>query len=701
MGQDHHVPPVTDPQTDAPALIGVDVGGTFTDFVFQTDTGLEVLKRPTSVPDPGVAVRSGVDAWMAQHPARRRTEQAPRIRHGTTIATNAVLQRKGARTALIATAGFRDLLVLGRQNRPSLYALSQSRPALLVPDELRFEVRERVTATGEVQTPLDLEDVDRVIDRLKAMDVEAVCVVFLFSFLYPEHEQTVGRRLAERLPDIPVSLSVDVLPEYREFERTITTATNAWLQPAVGRYLARLARGLPHRSFDVMQSNGGTTGLRGASRLPVHLLVSGPAGGVVGALNTARIAMATATPQIMTLDMGGTSTDVALCQGGTPITTESEIGGLPIRVPLIDIHTVGAGGGSLARVDSAGTLRVGPGSAGAEPGPACYGRGGRQATVTDANLVLGRLLPDWPLGGTDGVSLKPELAEEAVARLGAALGGRGTVETALAIVDIANAAMERALRVVSVETGHNPAEFTLLPFGGAGALHACDLAQGLDMRRILVPETPGVLSAQGLLLAETTRIASRSVLMTDEEARHAPAVVARAVRELTGEARRLLEEDGETDFAVAVSADVRYRGQSHELQVPCPTPITPDTIEQTLENFHLAHEKRFGFADRQNGVEIVNLRVMATCPPPPSPVQATAAPAEAPGPEPTGTTLAWFSPEAATPVPWYARTSLAPGHRVVGPALILQPDCTTLVGPGWQALVDSWLNLQMTPLTTP
>ena len=416
--------------------------------------------------------------------------------HGTTIATNALLERRGARTALLTTAGFVDVIEIGRQNRPHLYALHQRRPHPLAPADLRFAAVERLDTAGNVLTPLDEQALARTAAEIAAAAPESLAVCFLYSFRNPQHERRAAQILRRACPSLPISLSSDILPEYREYERTATTVINAYLLPLVGSYLEHLTDTFAELHIRVMQSNGGAIGASQAAQEPARLVLSGPAGGVVGAFRLAQLASDQDKPQIMTFDMGGTSTDVALCPGAAPrTTTESEVAGLPLRLPVIDIHTVGAGGGSLARVDAGGGLRVGPESAGALPGPVCYRRGGQQPTVTDANLALGRLDAGQFLGGSGAMALDVAAAEAALADLGTRLGGLSVPEAALGVVRVANARMERALRRVSVERGHDPRGFTLVPFGGAGPLHACDLADALGIPRILLPPSPGVLSA--------------------------------------------------------------------------------------------------------------------------------------------------------------------------------------------------------------
>ncbi|HEY7296037.1 MAG TPA: hydantoinase/oxoprolinase family protein, partial [Dehalococcoidia bacterium] len=472
------------------AVLGVDVGGTFTDFYLWHKGELRVFKRPSTPDDPARAVLAGLDEADLV---------SAELVHGSTVATNALLERRGARTALVTTAGFRDAIVIGRQARAQMYALEPTRPEPLVPAERRFEAAERVAADGSVLLPLTESEAERVADEVAHSGAESVAICLLFSFLHPDHELRLAEALRRR--GLLVSASVEVLPEYREYERMSTTAVNAYLAPVVSRYLARLQRDLAGRGVSqlrVMQSDGGSLAGEMAGRLAVRTVLSGPAGGVAGAFAAGQTAGA---GHLITFDMGGTSTDVALCPGHILYRTDLSIDGLAVRTPSVDVHTVGAGGGSIARLDAGGALRVGPESAGADPGPACYGRGD-QPTVTDAQLVLGRLRPDRFLDGR--MRLEPEAARRALAALD---GRRGRMIEAIAadIVRVANANMERAIRVISVERGYDPRDFALLAFGGAGPLHACDLAEALRIPRVIVPPHPGVLSAFGMVVADVTR----------------------------------------------------------------------------------------------------------------------------------------------------------------------------------------------------
>ena len=551
--------------------------------------------------------------------------------------------------------------------------------------------------------PLDHNAFDGIAAHLQAAGAESLAIVFLHAYRNPAHERQAAELLRARLPELPITLSSEVLPEYREYERTATTVINAYVLPLIARYLDRLARTLASTqepdaalSLRIMQSNGGVIGVEQAAAQPARLVLSGPAGGVVGAFALASQAMADETAaRILTFDMGGTSTDVALCPGHIPTTAESIVADLPLRLPIIDIHTVGAGGGSVAFVDTGGGLQVGPRSAGAVPGPACYGRGGAEPTVTDANLVLGRLDPAGFLGGAGGMTLDRAAALQAVTALGDRLG-LSPMAAALGIVQVANATMEQALRKVSVERGHDPRDFVLFPFGGAGPLHACDLANALAMRRILCPPIPGVLSAYGMLVADVTVDLAQTVLAPAAQLAADPASLADAYTGLAERARATLLRDGTAAPAVTAQVDMRYRGQSYELTVPLPTPVTPAAVDSAVAAFHAAHAQRYGYAMPDEPVEVVTLRVRATAP------GARLALPEQPlaGPDPTPARLAdrpvWFTAAAPLMTAYYRRERLAPGNRFAGPAIVLQYDATVLVAPGWDAEVDRFGNLWLT-----
>jgi len=666
-------------------IVGADVGGTFTDFVFISPDGqLSVRKRASTPHDPAESVREGIREALAAG----QTRPGFALVHGTTVATNALLERRGARTVLITTEGFRDVLEIGRQARSELYSLHPSRPAPLLPRESRYELKERVDWRGEVVTPLDEAQAAALLDRLAAEGAESAAVCFLFSYLNPAHERRVGTLARER--GLAVSLSCEVAPEPREYERASTTAANAFVAPVMDRYLRRLdgqMREVGAGSLRVMQSDGGALSAREAAARAIKTVLSGPAGGVVAA---SQIGAEAGCPRLLTLDMGGTSTDVALLlEGQLPVVTAGTVAGMAVRTPMLDIHTVGAGGGSLARVDAAGGLRVGPQSAGADPGPVAYGKG-ETLTVTDANLLLGRLPADVLLAGQlalDGARVRHHFDA-----LAAAL--RCTPEeAALGIIRVVDAAMARALRHISVERGYDPAEFTLLSYGGAGGLHACALAEALSMPRILVPRYPGAFSALGLALADVMReyvqaLPAGAAAVDWRSLKVGSALEARFAA-LESQAACDLEAEGfrPGTWQAQRFLDLRYVGQSFDLRVP----VIEKDLPATVAAFHAAHRARYGHADVGESVEAVAVRVVAI-----GRVERPRLAADLPGfpGDRCGEVEVVFETgRQRTAV--YARASLSAGQRIDGPAIVLQPDATTLVAPGWSAQVDTAGNLML------
>ncbi len=646
-------------------LLGVDVGGTFTDFVYVEDGRTRIAKRPSTPADPGRAIVEGL---------RELGWRPSEVAHGSTVATNTLLTRSGAATALITTRGFRDTLEIGRQARPDLYALHPTRPKPLVGEALRFEVGERIAADGALVEPLDEAGLAEVLDEIEASGVRSVAICFLFSFINPTHERRAAALARER--GFSVSASHEVLPQHREYERMSTTVANAYLAPVMSSYLSRLERSLSEQAADggaiglrIMQSNGGSLSAAGAGEQAVRTVLSGPAGGVAGAFAAA---VAAEHEQAITFDMGGTSADVSLCPGRLLERTDLMIDGMPIRTPAVDLHTVGAGGGSIAWFDAGGALRVGPQSAGADPGPAAYGRG-ETPTVTDAHAVLGRLRPEQRLGGT--IALDPARAERALRSVAEPFGGDPR-RAAAAVIDVVNANMARALRVISVERGHDPARFTLVAFGGAGPLHACDLADALGIPAALIPPSPGVLSASGMLSADVTRDAEQGAHLAIPAAGEADgaalAGVYAALREQVSDA---IGADGYGgNVRIEYAADLRYQGQSHELTVGL---TDYGSTAQIREAFQAAHVERFGFRDDARGVELVTARVKARAPGHDQPRQlddAAAAAAEAEH------DVLWDRNRATR---FLNRAAVR--ERVAGPAVITQVDATTLVPPGWAA----------------
>jgi N-methylhydantoinase A len=674
--------------------IGVDSGGTFTDVcLFETESGrIEVWKVPSTPADPSRGIAGSVAESLAR--IGRTAAEVAYFGHGTTVATNALIQGRGARTGLITTAGFRDLLEIGRQKRPDLYDLQADKPAPLVSRDLRIEVPERVRHDGSVETRLDEDAVRRAVRRLRDEGVQAVAIAFLYGFVRPGHEAAARRILAEEFPDAFASVSHQVAPEFREYERLSTAVVNATLGPVMEGYIERLAERLaalgiaatPH----LTQSNGGVIGFEAAARLPVRTVLSGPSTGVVAAEAVGRLAGFT---DLITFDMGGTSTDVALLAGGKcRLANEAVVHGHPIKAPMLDINTVGAGGGSIAHIDSGGLLKVGPESAGADPGPVCYARGNAEPTVTDANVVLRTLNPTHLLGGR--MEVRRDLAERAIGRLAERLGIdlHATAEGILAVV---TANMAKAIRVISVQRGHDPRDYTLVAFGGAGPLHAARLARELDIGRILVPRNPGILCALGLLLTDLRADFAATRLLP-----LAPASLAAMAEVFAG-----LDAEAEAWFAaegVAAGArrrertvDMRYAGQNYELAVPLPAGAADAAwIGVLAEGFAREHRRMYGFAAAEEPVQMVTFRVQAV-----GEVQkATLRPEPLAGPDAaaarTGEREVWFSEAGGFVLcPIYDRERLLPGHRVAGPAVIEQMDATTVLPPGMHARVDPIRNL--------
>ncbi len=657
--------------------IGIDTGGTFTDFIALGQGRMRTLKLLSTPANPATAILHGLALLLKGEESE--------IVHGSTVATNALLERKGAVTALVTTRGFEDVLEIGRQNRPLIYSLSPSRPEPLVPASMRHGVTERVTYDGSVLVPLRAVEARNLATVLRRERVESVAVCLLFSFANPTHEKQIGREL--RNLKVPVSLSHVILPEYREYERTSTTCVNAYLAPVMGRYLGDLQQRLRQASgrrgprLRVMQSNGGSVSAGAAIREPVRTILSGPAGGVVGSWEIARHA---GFQNIISFDMGGTSTDVSLCEGEIRVTSESVIAGCPVSVPVIDIHTVGAGGGSIARVDEGGALRVGPESAGADPGPICYGKGDR-ITVTDANLLLGRLDEGYPLGGS--LHLQTGRLNPAFRLLARRLGLPTTMAAAQGVIDVANANMESAVRLISVERGYDPRDFTLVTFGGAGGLHAADLARSLAIPRVLVPRHPGLLSALGLLLSDTVQDFSHTVMLLTAKAGRKK--LETRYHRLENVAMTAMHREGLPDEEIRLERwiDMRYRGQSYELSIR----FTRNFERQ----FHQRHEQRYGYSDPQRDSEIVTLRVRAR-----GIVRKPRLPKAKPAsPDPTPAFLrrkkaCFLGRLHETPV--YERSLLRAGNRIAGPALVFEYSASTAIPPDCVCVVDVFGNLIIT-----
>jgi N-methylhydantoinase A len=679
--------------------VGVDSGGTFTDIcLFDEQQGkIETWKVPSTPDDPSRGIAQGVEEGMrrvAPEAADRPAAPIVYFGHGTTVATNALIQHRGVKTGLVTTDGFRDLLEIGRQKRPDLYDIQADKPLVLVPRDLRLEVPERLRHTGEVDVPLDEDRMRAAARALKAADVKAVAVSFLYGFIRPDHEKRAVEILRQEMPDAFISAGHEIAPEFREYERLSTVVLNAYLGPVMENYIRRLSPRLealgmtatPH----LTQSNGGVIGFATAAEMPVRTVLSGPSTGVVGAQAIGRLA---GFEDLITFDMGGTSTDVALLQGGRcRLAAEATVHGYPIKAPMLDIHTVGAGGGSIAYIDSGGLLKVGPRSAGADPGPACYDKGNPEPAVTDANVVLQTLNPQHLLGGR--MKIRRDLAEQAIAQLAGQLG-LGVPQTAQGILSVVTANMARAIRVISVQRGHDPRDYTLMAFGGAGPLHAARLARELEIGRVLVPANPGILCAMGLLLTDLRADFAHTRLMPATEG--STADVAEGFAALAERAERWFVHEGiaSADRHITRTVDMRYHGQNYELSVAVPDgPVSKATLQALATGFADVHRQRYGFAADGDPVQIVTLRVEATGAVRKAELLAhPEAGADASGAivQRRAVWLAEVGEFADTPV--YGREALRPGNRFAGPAIVEQMDATTLVPPGWTARVDSYLNL--------
>lgn len=669
--------------------VGIDVGGTFTDvFARETDSGRLVSHKVPSTPhDPSVAIANALELLRARFEVE--VEAIGQFCHGTTVATNALIQRKGGKIALVTTAGFKDLLTIGRQVRPLIYDLQADYPDPLIPVEDRVEVKERIGAKGEVLTELSDEEIDRVAEEVAALQPDGVAICLLFSFLNPTHERRLRAALEARLPGTDLSTSHQVQPVFREFERFSTTVLNTYLQPVMSRYIHAVDGIIhdhaPSADIGINQSSGGLMTVENAARFPVRTALSGPAAGVVGAIEAAS---QSGIGAIITLDVGGTSTDVCLAQDGTvPLSFARHVAGFPIRLPSVDVNAVGAGGGSLIHVGPDGLMLVGPLSAGADPGAACYGKGGTLPTVTDANLALGRLPEEIASGD---IHLDVGLARRSLEPV-AAQFGVSVEEAAVGALRIVASNMVRAIRAVSVERGHDPRRAVLVPYGGAGGLHAIEVAEALGLTKVLVPPDPGILCARGLMVADRSEVflATRRTNLDGDlstlQTLHA---------ELWEEAGNWLSRQRGAGTTEA-SADMRFIGQNYELPIDIPNDFKwlPEQLDSIKQLFHTEHERAYGHADTSMPIEIVSLRLTARVPAEPmqtgNTAQKSAAPDEWPQRE------IWFTAASAERAKVVWREQMTVGAAVAGPAVIEQADATTLVWPGWSAMLDDAGNLML------
>ena len=689
--------------------LGVDIGGTFTDIALIDEaTGQIYTGKVSSTPqDPSGGFMEAVQRLLAKQQIA--AQDVAYIVHGTTVATNAIIEGKVAPTGFITTEGFRDMLEIARQIRPTLYDLQFEKPRPLVPRHRCFGVPERLDAQGQVLTPLDEDALRQVANKLRDEGVESIAVCFLHAYANPTHERRAGEIIAEVFPEAVVSLSAEVAPEFREYLRASTTVINSCIRPVVARYLQRIEDRLAQAGIAaellVMQSSGGVYTFAAARQKPVYMVESGPAAGVIAA---AHLGQAQGYDQVISFDMGGTTAKAGLIQGGTPnVTKDYEVGttaqsgvgatrgaGYPIRTPVIDLVEIGAGGGSIAWVDPGGILRVGPQSAGADPGPVCYGQGGMQPTVTDANLVLGRLNPSYFLGGE--IALDPAAAQRAIEQHCAQPLGMDLVEAAHGIVEIANTAMVNALRLVSVQRGYDPRDFALVAFGGAGPAHANRLAALTDIPVAIIPQSPGTASALGLLVTDLKHdYATTLIQRLDQVAPHA---LEQTFRELEAQGRETLGREGMAEAAMEFrrQADLRYVGQSHELTLPLTTEaLGPAQLEQLLDQFHRTHDRAYGFSAPGEDVELVSVRLSAIgqiAKPALAPLAKAAGEATAKGHRP----VYFAESEGYVDCPVYDRYGLGAGAVVQGPAIVEEIDSTTVVHPQYQVRVDDVGQMMLT-----
>lgn len=678
-------------------LIGVDVGGTFTDFsTFDTETGvLKHFKQSSTPEDPSRAIVSGILYVLSDNGIS--PSQVGYLAHGTTVATNALIERKGAKLGLITTKGFRDLMEIGWQKRPSLYDLSKQKPESLIPDGMNYEAEERILYDGTVRTPLNEESVRKAVRYLKDRNAKAIAVCTLFSFLNPSHEKRIKEIIREEYPEVYVSVSHELVPEFREYSRMSTTVLNAYLGPVMETYVHNFENSIKEAGITVApyvtQSNGSVISIAETIDCPIKTAVSGPSAGVIGA---AYIGKQCGIDKIITFDMGGTSIDVSLIEHGkASLSNERLVEGYPARIPMIDIVTVGAGGGSIARIDAGGALKVGPDSAGATPGPACYGRGGTQPCVTDANLILGKLNQERILGGR--MEVYPELARQAVEEQICRPSDLTLAQAAAGIISVVNSNMTRAIRVVSVERGYDAREFTLMAFGGAGPLHACEVAQDMGITSVLIPPSPGTLCSLGLLMADTKFDISRSRVMIAD--RENLCRVQEIFDSLTREGSELLDREGidRKDRSFTYFIECRYERQNYEIGIEVEGSFTEKAMEEMIEKFHQEHNRSYGYFNRAMRIQMVNYRVSAVGDIVKPDLKAEPVAKDAAAPLPVSVRQVLFDRESRyIPTNIYRREDFVPGSQIEGPAIIEQMDSTSVIPPGWTAYTDCYRNLRVT-----
>lgn len=672
--------------------LGVDTGGTFTDIaLIHEQTGkVHVAKVPSTPHDPSEAVIRGVHEIVGKTGID--VADISFFIHGSTVATNALLERNGAKTALLTTQGFRDVLEIGRQSRPKLYDFKARKKPPLVPRDLRIEVTERIRANGEVLVPLDTEEVRQTARRLKSEGVQSIAVCLINSYMNDSHEKRIRQIIEEEYPEAFVTLSCEVLPEFKEYERTSTVAANGYVLPKMKYYLNRLVRGLKETGVSsdlyIMQSNGGIITSDSAMQTPARTVLSGPAGGILAGLF---IVETTPYQDLITIDMGGTSLDTALIEKGRPqYTTMSEIEGSPIKLPMIEMHTIGSGGGSIAWIDAGGALRVGPQSAGAMPGPVCYNKGGTEPTVTDANVILGRINPGYILDGK--MKMNPEKARQVMKEKIADPLGMTVEEAAEGILKVVNANMIRGIRVISIEKGHDPRNFSLVAFGGAGPVHAVDIGLELGSKEIVIPPNPGITCAMGMLMADVRHDYVQTVLANAAQLNleETNAVIG----QLASEAKEELAKEGFADpnIRLQVALDLRYLRQAYEIDVPVEgLVLTPELVERAVRDFHVLHNKVYGFSREEETVELVNIRLTAIGEIPKIRFDKNGNGSGGELRAVQSRNVFFGGRFVETPV--YNRSDLGAGTAVEGPAIVEQLDSTIVIYPGQRAETDAFGNL--------
>lgn len=678
-------------------MIGVDVGGTFTDISLLNveKKELNILKVRSTVDDPSLAIVEGIDEILKTNNVDY--SQVTYLAHGTTVATNTLIERNGAKTALITTKGFKDLLEIGDQTRPGLYNYFIQKPEMLIPSGWNHEVSERLLYNGDIYIPLEEKEVENIVKVLKKKEVESVAICTLFSYLNPIHEKKIVEIINKLYPDIYVSASHNLVPEFREYPRMSTTVLNAYLGPIMKSYVNNFNNSIKDMGIKVepyvTQSNGSIISISETIDSPIRTAVSGPSAGVIAANHVAQLC---GIENIITFDMGGTSADVSLIENGKfVLSTDRKINGFPVKTPMIDIDTIGAGGGSIAWLDGGGALKVGPQSAGAKPGPAAYNKGGEKPTVTDANVVLGRLNPEYILGGR--MEIRADMAEKSIEKYLSDLTDMNSVEAAAGIIAVVNSNMVRAIRVISVERGYDPREFALVSFGGAGSLHACAVAKELGIKKIIIPSSPGIFCSIGLLVADIKYDYVKSKIMVAEK--NNIKEINEIFSKMISKGKKMLNKEGvsEENQEYILTIDARYKRQNYELQLIIPEEKLDEKILNNIKSqFHKEHMKNYGYFDEDQSIELINYRVNAIGRTPKPDMPKYTIKDSLNPPVPNANRKVYFDENKGfVDCPIYLRDNLSAGHEIFGPAVVEQMDTTILINPGWNVSIDEYLNIKL------